>query len=212
MAEAKTVGHVVLRMADATVLPLQFTDFAATMGESYVAQLRKLADDKRSSTAELDKLLEQRAFELNADPTRMVRPPEREAPVPQVNLTPLDAVVTRLKASAQAYDAAYAGASTPVSSSSMRASARRSTRSCRAWSNGSRTRAACRGANGSSTSIYAPGVLTGYGVKTMPGVREAMEADHWSEADEYAAITAQVLGKYCDGIERATALLNGAGH
>ena len=58
--------------------------------------------------------------------------------------------------------------------------------------------------------IYAPGLLTGYGVKTMPGVREAMEGDHWSEADEYAAVTARVLGKYCDGIERATALLNGA--
>lgn len=208
VAEAKTVGHVVLRMADATVLPLQFTDFAATMGD-YVAQLRKLADDKRSSTAELDKLLERRAFELNADPTRVVRPPEREAPVPQVNLTPLDAVVTRLKASAQAYDAAYAR----LNSGELKLDARQR-EALNAQLQGMEQRLTdARGLprrEWFKHFIYAPGVLTGYGVKTMPGVREAMEADHWSEADEYAAITAQVLGKYCDGIERGTALLNGA--
>jgi N-acetylated-alpha-linked acidic dipeptidase len=57
--------------------------------------------------------------------------------------------------------------------------------------------------------IYAPGVLTGYGVKTLPAVREAIEASRWGEAEEYATITARVLSAYCDGIDRATVLLNG---
>jgi N-acetylated-alpha-linked acidic dipeptidase len=57
--------------------------------------------------------------------------------------------------------------------------------------------------------VYAPGLLTGYGVKTLPGVREAIEAARWDEANRYAAITAEVLGAYCDGIERAAALLSG---
>ena len=207
VAEAKTAGHLVLRMADATVLPLQFTDFAATMGD-YVAQLRKLADDKRSSTAELDKLLAQRAFELNADPTRVVRPPEREAPVPQVNLTPLDAVVTRLKASAQAYDAAYAR----LNSGALRLDAHQRA-ALNAQLQGMEQRLTdARGLPGRDWYrhfIYAPGLLTGYGVKTLPGVREAIEGARWDEANRYAGITALALGAYCDGIDRAAALLGG---
>jgi N-acetylated-alpha-linked acidic dipeptidase len=31
--------------------------------------------------------------------------------------------------------------------------------------------------------IYAPGFYTGYGVKTMPGIREAIEQGHWPDAD-----------------------------
>jgi N-acetylated-alpha-linked acidic dipeptidase len=56
--------------------------------------------------------------------------------------------------------------------------------------------------------VYALGVLTGYGVKTLPGVREAIEGDRWDEADRYAAVTAQVLVAYCDGIDQATALIS----
>ncbi len=32
--------------------------------------------------------------------------------------------------------------------------------------------------------IYAPGFYTGYGVKTLPGVREAIEQQDWNEAQE----------------------------
>src|SRR4029434_9165722 len=53
--------------------------------------------------------------------------------------------------------------------------------------------------------IYAPGLLTGYGVKTVPGVREALEADRWQEANEYARRTAEVLSAYCDRLDQATA-------
>ena len=55
--------------------------------------------------------------------------------------------------------------------------------------------------------IYAPGLYTGYGVKTLPGVREAIEQRRWDEAEQYAGIIASVLGAYCDQIDRATALL-----
>ena len=55
--------------------------------------------------------------------------------------------------------------------------------------------------------IYAPGLYTGYGVKTIPGVREAIEQNQWDEANHYSATTAAVLGSYCDRLERAAALL-----
>lgn len=46
--------------------------------------------------------------------------------------------------------------------------------------------------------IYAPGFYTGYGVKTLPGVREAIEERQWAEADEEIAILASVLGGLAD--------------
>jgi N-acetylated-alpha-linked acidic dipeptidase len=55
--------------------------------------------------------------------------------------------------------------------------------------------------------IYAPGLFTGYGVKTLPGVREAIEQNHWDEANRYAGLTAAALTAYCDRLDRATALL-----
>jgi N-acetylated-alpha-linked acidic dipeptidase len=41
--------------------------------------------------------------------------------------------------------------------------------------------------------IYAPGYYTGYGVKTIPGVREAIEQKKWKEADGQIARVAQIL-------------------
>ncbi len=52
-----------------------------------------------------------------------------------------------------------------------------------------------------------PALLTGYGVKTLPGVREAIEGQRWDEANEYVKLTAQVLATYCDRLDQATALL-----
>ena len=55
--------------------------------------------------------------------------------------------------------------------------------------------------------IYAPGLLTGYGSKTLPGVREAIEGRRWAETDRYAALTADVLNAYSDRLDQATAVL-----
>jgi N-acetylated-alpha-linked acidic dipeptidase len=57
--------------------------------------------------------------------------------------------------------------------------------------------------------IYAPGLYTGYGVKTLPGVREAIEENHWDQANQYSVLTAAALTAYCDRLDRAAALLGG---
>ena len=206
IAEAETVGHTVLRMADAPVLPLQFSGFASTMRD-YVDQLHKLVEEKRTRVAELTVLLDHNDFGLAADPTRAVAAPAREGPVPEVNLATLDAVLTRLQSSAAAYDGAYtrlASGTIPLTTA-QRAQ-------LNALLQGMEQRLTdARGLPGRDWYrhfIYAPGVLTGYGVKTLPGVREAIEGNRWDEANRYAAITAEVLGAYCDGIDRATALLS----
>ena len=57
--------------------------------------------------------------------------------------------------------------------------------------------------------IYAPGYYTGYGVKTLPGVREAIEQHAWSEAEAQAAVTAEAIGRAADVLDRATAIVAG---
>jgi N-acetylated-alpha-linked acidic dipeptidase len=58
--------------------------------------------------------------------------------------------------------------------------------------------------------IYAPGRFTGYGTKTLLGVREAIEDQRWADANRYAKLTADALNAYSDRLDRATAVLKGA--
>jgi len=205
VAEAQTAGRVVLRVAAAEVLPLQFTGFADTIA-GYVDELHQLADDKRKNAEELGKLLDQNVFSLAADPTRAVLPPSREPLVPYLNFAPLDNVATRLKASAKAYDDLYArfvAGSLQLTPAQMK--------ELNALLQGmEQTLTSPRGLPGRewyAHLIYAPGALTGYGVKTVPGVRESIEANKWDDANEYSTLTAAALSAYCERIERATAVL-----
>jgi N-acetylated-alpha-linked acidic dipeptidase len=207
VAEAETVGRVVLRMADADVLPLEFASFADTIG-AYAQELRHAADERRKKSAELAGLLEQNDFVLATDPTRAVAPPAREAPVPPLDFGPLESVVTRLKASARAYDAAYA----QLLAGNVKLDAAQRAR-VNALLQGMEQRLTDpKGLPGRAWYrhfLYAPGMLTGYGVKTLPGVREAIDGDRWDEAAAYIPITAAVLARYCDAIDQAAALLKG---
>ena len=208
VAQAQTAGHVMLRMADAQVLPLQFTDFASTVG-NYTEQLHKLVDEKRRHASELATLLDQNAFALATDPTRPVLGPARESAVPQVDFAAMDAVVARLRKSAQAYDAGYRR----LLAGEVRLSAAQRVQLDGVLQGMEQKLTDPRGLPGRDWFkhfIYAPGTLTGYGVKTLPGVREAIDEGRWPEANEYAGITAQVLNAYCDQLEQATRLLNGS--
>ena len=206
IAEAQTVGRLVLRMADADVLPLQFTGFADTIAE-YVEELRTLTDDKRRNSDDLGKLLDQNVFNLVSDPTRPVLPPEREPAVPYLNFAPLENVVIRLKASAKAYDAVYA----KLESGDLKL-APAQTRELNGLLQGmEQSLTTARGLPNREWYkhlIYAPGMLTGYGVKTVPGVRESIEANQWDVANEYIGITAVALNAYCTRLDRATKLLS----
>ncbi len=57
--------------------------------------------------------------------------------------------------------------------------------------------------------IYAPGFYTGYGVKTLPGVREALEQKNWAEAAEQAKAISRILYTMSAQIEAAAKKLRG---
>jgi N-acetylated-alpha-linked acidic dipeptidase len=205
VAEAQTAGRTVLRVANAEILPLQFGSFADAVG-SYVQELHALQDAKRSHATELNTLIEAGAYELAADPTRPVLAPEPEPPVPYINLAPLDNAVVKLGDSAAAYDAAYRRT---VHGEAALDAAQLSTL------NGllqgmEATLTDDRGLPGRPWYrhlVYAPGTLTGYGAKTLPGVREAIEQQRWDDANAYSEITAQALLRYCDRLDQATTAL-----
>jgi N-acetylated-alpha-linked acidic dipeptidase len=206
VAEARTVGRIVLRFADAAVLPMQFSGFADAI-DDYLHDLHQLTDDKRKKAQALTQLLEKDVFRLAADPTRVVGPPQREPDVPYLDFAPLDNVLVRLKKSTKAYDDAYAAYTARGQELNV---AKRN-----------QLNALLQGLEQTLTSeeglpgrqwykhlIYAPGLLTGYGVKTLPAVREAIEDNRWEEADRYSAVTAGALSKYCDRLDQATKLLS----
>ncbi|WP_445146570.1 transferrin receptor-like dimerization domain-containing protein [Dyella sp. Tek66A03] len=202
---SKVAGHIVLRTADASVVPMRFADFSDTLGR-YVDELHKLVDDSRKDTEQQHKLLDQHVYALVSDPTRPMAPPERDSDVAQISLAPLDQATKQLKQSAQAYEAAYseraaAGFNLPEAQRRQLNALMGQMEQSLGDPAGLPTRPWFK------HMIYAPGMLTGYGVKTVPGVREALEARRWSEANQYAVVTAKVLDRYRSQLDQLTALL-----
>jgi N-acetylated-alpha-linked acidic dipeptidase len=202
---AKTVGRVVMRAADSD-LPIQrATNFADTVGR-YVDEVKKLARDRRE-TAEIQAgLLSAKAFALAADPQRSSGTPTALKPVPAIDLAPLDAAVARLKASAKAYDGALEsnGANLPPDAKAkLRSLMLTIDQTLAPESVGLPERPWFR------NLIYAPGRFTGYGAKTLPGVREAIEEERFDDANKYSKLTADVLDAYSDRLDQAAAVLNG---
>ena len=188
---------------------MQFVSFAETI-DGYVTELHELAEHKRKAAEELGKLLDQNAFALAADPTRPVLAPERDPEVPYLDFAPLDNLAARLKKSAKAYDDRYAR----LLAGSSRLSAEQSRQLNDLLRGLEATLTNPRGLPGRDWYrhlIYAPGLYTGYGVKTLPGVREAIEQNHWDEANQYVALTAAALAAYCDRLDKAVALLGAGG-
>ena len=201
---AKTVGRLVLRVAD-TKVPVQTeTGFAAAVSE-YLDQVKGLADGEREEAETQAKLLHDRAFQLAADPTKSNGLPTALDRVPHVEFAQLEDAVDRLKRSAKAYDDALAKDASGLSSARL-------ARLQLLMLDLDQTLAPSVGLPGRSwykNLVYAPGRFTGYGAKTLPGVREAIEDRRWADANRYTRLTADALNAYSDRLDKATAVLKG---
>jgi N-acetylated-alpha-linked acidic dipeptidase len=205
LALARITGRIVLRVADAELLPMRFTDMADTVAQ-YVDEVRTLSNQAREHGETLAQLFERDAFRLAADPTHPMQPPPREDAVPFLDLAPLDNAAARLKNSAKAYDAALA-----KSDAAKLGSAKRTQLNSllQGMEQALLTAEGLPGRGWYRHLIYAPGIYTGYGVKTLPAVREAIEQRDWNQANQYAVITARVIDAYSARLEQATAILAG---
>jgi N-acetylated-alpha-linked acidic dipeptidase len=202
-ALARVAGRIVLEVADAEIVPVRFGDFAATVSQ-YLDEVRALSDETRARSETLGQLIDAGAFRLAADPEHVLQPPPREDTVPFLDLSPLENAVARLKRSAQAYDAAYARSEHANLPAERRVALNRI---LLGMEQRLLTPEGLPGREWYKHLIYAPGLYTGYGVKTLPGVREAIEERQWERANRYATITAKALDGYCTELDKATALL-----
>jgi N-acetylated-alpha-linked acidic dipeptidase len=55
--------------------------------------------------------------------------------------------------------------------------------------------------------FYAPGLYTGYDVKTLPGVREAIETKQWALARRQLEAVKKAIASVAQEVERAAAIL-----
>jgi N-acetylated-alpha-linked acidic dipeptidase len=201
---ARTAGRLMLRVADAE-LPVQRPSGLAEAVSDYMDQLEKLEDDKREQAETQAGLLRDRVFQLAADPTKSSGLPTPLDRVPHIEFAALENSLDRLQRSAKAYDDALAknGADLPSARLAHLQLLMLTIDQTLAPEIGLPRRPWYK------NLVYAPGRLTGYEAKTLPGVREAIEDRRWADANRYATVTAQALNNYSDRLDEATTVLNG---
>ncbi len=197
---AKTAGRMMLRLGDAGVPVQHAGPFADAMAE-YLDQVKKLADGKREEAETQASLLRDKAYQLAADPTKSSGLPTALDRVPHLEFAALEDAVDRLKRSARAYDDALA-------KNASRLAAPEIARLQALMFDIDQTLAPEGGLPGQRgwyrNLVYAPGRFTGYGVKTFPGVREAIEDRRWDDANRYVKLTAKALNSYSERLDKAT--------
>ena len=204
-ALSQTVGTSVMRLADAEVLPFDFVDFADTV-QKYTKDLEKLLSDKQEEIRERNQELEEGVFKATLDPRRpTVAPPKEEVP-PHLNFAPMQNAADSLARSADHYRQALLHKQAALGESdaeTLRALNQRLIGSERKLTNddGLPRRPWYK------HLLYAPGVYSGYGVKTVPGVREGIEQKRYAEADQEIARVARALEEESALIDSAAEML-----
>jgi len=203
-ALAETIGLAVLRLSDAEIIPFDFTDFTDTI-RRYVDEIEHLAQTQRAEILERNREVDDGLFAATNDPRRpLVAPPKDPVP-PFLNLAPLRNGLEALERSSEQYEKTLgramegdrlARASLPAVNAQLIAVERSLT-----LPDGLPGRPWYR------NQIYAPGLYTGYGVKTLPGVRESIEQKQWKVADEQVVRLGKVLENAGEKIQSAAAAL-----
>ena len=191
-ALAQAGGSLVMRLSDADLLPFEFGDFSDTV-QTYVKELKALSQKMRDEITERNREIEEGVFSATNDPkTPLVAPPAETVPT-HLNFAPLDDALDALARSAAEYhkalEHANADGGSALASTSLADVNRLLIESERKLTNteGLPNRPWFK------HQIYAPGFYTGYAVKTIPAVREAIELKQWKQADTAIVVVAQVL-------------------
>ena len=200
-ALAQTVGSLVIRLADASVLPFEFTSLADTV-QTYVSDLEAQLKNRQAEVKELNQQIEEGVFTAIADPRRQTTAPVVESVPPSINFAPLDNAASALSQAADRYKKSLDAARSRLTPDQIRAINKGLIQSERYLTDtgGLPRRPWYR------HMLYAPGFYTGYGVKTMPGVREALEQKNYAEAEREIVRVAEALtreAQLIDGLTQA---------
>jgi N-acetylated-alpha-linked acidic dipeptidase len=194
---AKVCGRATLRLADAETLPFEFSNFAETV-TGYANEVMRLTDSMREEANTSNLIITNGMLKAVQDPTTTFIVPKQKDVVPFLNFAPLQNSVAKLNESAKRYQTKRSNLSAAgqaeldrVLYGSERALTRTEGLPRRDWFR---------------HQIYAPGFYTGYGVKTLPGIREAIEQRNWKEAAEQIQIAANTIERFAAEIEKASNL------
>lgn len=205
VALAKVGGRLMMRLADAEILPFHFQGSSDAI-EKYINDVIKLTDDMWKETEELNRQIVDSTLYFASDPKQKFVMPELKDTVPHFDFTPLQQALTAIQKSTAEYEKMLDTLSEigkrPVSP------IREEINSRLLQMEQSLTRkAGLPGRPWYIHQIYAPGQYTGYGVKTLPAIREAIELRKWNDAKEQINIVAAILQDYAKQIDRATTML-----
>jgi N-acetylated-alpha-linked acidic dipeptidase len=170
------------------VLPFAFSNLSET-AQTYVKDLQGLRDKRAEQIAERNRQIEEGLFRYTSDPRDPVLAPRHEDPAPQLNFAPLLNALDSLNHAASRYDRAYATAVTQGRITNAKAINQRLVQAERALTSAE----GLKNRPWYVHMLYAPGFYTGYGVKTIPGVREAIEQGEWQQADQEIVRAAAAL-------------------
>lgn len=205
VALSQVVGRTVLRFANADVLPYYYTDMAETV-ETYIDEIEEMSVEMRSEREFEHSLHGSNAYVLAANPTKTYNPPAQGDVIPDIDFTPLRTAVAGLKRAASNYDSRLASRLQKSSDMSEDQLLDLNTQ-LQAVPQGLLSEDGLPERPWYKNTMYAPGFYTGYGVKTMPGVREAVELENWSRTDHMIDVTASAIREYTSRIEEAAKLI-----
>ncbi|MGI8958331.1 MAG: transferrin receptor-like dimerization domain-containing protein [Bryobacteraceae bacterium] len=204
-ALARTAGTMVMRLADADILPYDFSSLSDTVHQ-YSDEVKALLKARQDEALERQSDIERNVYRVTSDPKHpTVAPSALETP-PYLNFAPLDNALALLDTAAAHYNTARAKAEVGLLSrdqlktiNEQLAQAERKLTSPqglprRPWMR---------------HLLYAPGWYTGYDPKTLPGVREAIEQRRYPEAEMQIALVAQALTDEAAYIEQLAKELHG---
>jgi N-acetylated-alpha-linked acidic dipeptidase len=183
---AQTTGRVVLRLADADALQFDFRDLHKTV-KGYIGELIKSVDQMRETAKVENELVKNKVYIYAADPSDKLKTQEAVEEVPYLDFSPvLNALFNLEKAAAHAEEAKKTQDLKKLASINEKLF----TAEQQLLTNAGLPRRAWY-----RHSLYAPGFYTGYGVKTVPGVREAIEQKNWKEATEQMGEVAKAIDR-----------------
>lgn len=191
VALAQTAGRTALRLADAEILPFNFRSLYTTVN-GYVTDLMNQVEQMRETTLVENQALRNRVYKLAADPKEVNNPPKQKAELPYMDFSPLQNALQDLdKVTRLAGDSLNRFLNTtndhgPINRLLFQAEQQLLNEKGlpgRPWFR---------------HTLYAPGFYTGYGVKTLPGVREAIEQRKWDQVQDQINQAADAIRQLAD--------------
>lgn len=202
VALAKTAGRSMLRLANADVLPFDYQILTNTIS-GYFSDVKSLVDQMRADVETDNKLIEENVFKLAADPKLNRSLPAKQPSVPYLEFGSVENAMHALSQSTQQLKKMFVKADQLSADELSRLNKLLFTAEQSLLDEKGLPRRPWY-----KHQIYAPGFYTGYGVKTLPGVREGIEEKNWKEAQERLVVLTTTLHKFNAVIQQAIAILS----